>query len=129
MEFLNNKIKRVYEKDKKKYNYIITNLIKNKLFGVFEFSIDKEGYIIIEKIDLLTYNYLNTELSETQEYRKIKEKLKTMLLIPLGYLYNFFIDLKLEILNNEILTNYERHILLKEVNFYIDCSTPNRKEV
>ena len=90
MEFLNNKIKRVYEKDKKKYNYIINNLVKNKLFGVFEFSIDKGGYIIVEKIDLLTYNYLNTELTETQEYRKIKEKLETMLLVPLQYLYNFF---------------------------------------
>lgn len=123
MNILNKKINDLYAKDKKKYNYIVENLIKNRLSKKIDFKLSKSGGIIFKELDLESYNYLMNELIVTKDFKIFQNRINDLLLLPTAYFKEFFSVLKKDILKNEFITNYERHKLLEEMNYYLSSLT------
>lgn len=128
MEILNKKLITLYERNRKKYNYILNNVVKNNLSKTFDFKLSKSGWIVVEKIDILTYNYLINEINVSSYYKQFNRKIDDILLIPFNYSYDYFLELKNEVLKNDYISNYERYDLIKNINYYLTlCSSTNKK--
>lgn len=119
MNILNKKIIELYTRNRKKYNYVVGNLIKNNLAKRIDFKISKSGWIIFNELDLESYNYLMNEINVTKDFKIFQNKIDDILLLPCNYFNEFFKSLKIDILKNEYITNYERHNLLEQVNYYL----------
>lgn len=129
MEVLNKKITDLYIRNRKKYNYIIDNLIKNNLSKNLEFRISKKGWIIFECVDIVTYHYLINEINVSYDYKQFNKEIDYILLIPLKYQAEYFNKLKEKIQKNDYISNYERYDLNKNINYYLElCSSTNKKE-
>ena len=123
MNILNKKINDLYVKDRKKYNYIVSNIIKNRACKKIDFKISKSGWVVFSELDLESYNYLMNELIVTKDFKIFQNRINNILLLPTVYFKEFFRVLKKDILKNEIITNYERYKLLEQINYYLCSST------
>ena len=119
MNILNKKIIELYVRNRKKYNYIVENLIKNRLSKKIDFKLSKSGWIVFNELDLESYNYLMNEMIVTKDYKIFQNKIDDILLLSCNYFNEFFKSLKIDILKNEYITNYERHDLLEQINYYL----------
>ena len=119
MNILNKKIIELYTRNRKKYNYIVGNLIKNNLAKRIDFKISKSGWIIFNELDLESYNYLMNEINVTKDFKIFQNKIDDILLLPCNYFNEFFNSLKIDILKNDNITNYERYNLLEQINYYL----------
>lgn len=129
MKVLNKKITDLYIRNRKKYNYIINNLVKNNLSKILEFKISKKGWIIFECVDIVTYHYLINEINVSYDYKQFNNEIDYILLIPLKYQAEYFNKLKEKIQKNDYISNYERYDLNKNINYYLElCSSTNKKE-
>ena len=129
MKVLNKKITDLYIRNRKKYNYIINNLVKNNLSKILEFKISKKGWIIFECVDIVTYHYLINEINVSYDYKQFNNEIDYILLIHLKYQAEYFNKLKEKIQKNDYISNYERYDLNKNINYYLElCSSTNKKE-
>ena len=123
MNILNKKIIELYVRNRKKYNYIVENLIKNRLSKKIDFKLSKSGWVVFNELDLESYNYLMNEMIVTRYYIIFQNRINDILLLPCNYFKEFFNSLKRDILKNDYITNYERHDLLQLINYYLISST------
>ena len=119
MNILNKKIIELYVRNRKKYNYIVENLIKNRLSKKIDFKLSRSGWVVFNELDLESYNYLMNEMIVSKDYKIFQNKIDDILLLPCDYFKEFFNSLKIDILKNEYITNYERHDLLEQINYYL----------